>query len=55
MIEDELARDTALAAMSDEIRARMATPVAEHLGLDEAFADARSTIAEARRTTTAGR
>jgi Arc/MetJ-type ribon-helix-helix transcriptional regulator len=55
MIEDELARDTALAAMSDEIRARMATPIAEHLGLDEAFADARSTIAEARRTTTAGR
>ena len=48
MIEDEVAREAALAAMSDAIRARLETPAEEHLDLDEAFAEARARLARAR-------
>ncbi len=41
MMEDERARETALGVMADEIRARMATPPASYIGIEEAFADAR--------------
>jgi Arc/MetJ-type ribon-helix-helix transcriptional regulator len=48
MIEDEIAREAALAAMSDQIRARMETPQEEHLDLDEAFGEARALLARGR-------
>ena len=48
MIEDETAREAALAAMADAIRARMATPAEAYLGLEEVFAEARARVAESR-------
>lgn len=39
-MEDERARETALGAMADEIRARMATPPDAFIGIAEALADA---------------
>lgn len=49
MIEDEAARDTALEAMAEEIRARLATPPEEFLGSEEAFAGARARLAASER------
>jgi Arc/MetJ-type ribon-helix-helix transcriptional regulator len=46
MIEDEAAREAALAAIADEIRARMATPAEEYLGLEEALAEVRGRLGE---------
>jgi len=44
MMTDEAARDVALVAMADEIRARMATPEAEFTDADTAFAGARAAL-----------
>lgn len=44
MMEDERARETALGAMADEIRARMATQRDAFIGVEEAFADARRRV-----------
>lgn len=44
MMLDERGRDVALAAMADEIRARMATPRSEFVDADEAFAPAHAAI-----------
>ncbi|MEZ5865870.1 MAG: hypothetical protein R3D25_18040 [Geminicoccaceae bacterium] len=41
MMEDERAAETALGAMADEIRARVASPRDSFIGIEEAFADAR--------------
>jgi Arc/MetJ-type ribon-helix-helix transcriptional regulator len=41
MIEDEAARQAALGAMADEIRARMATPTGEFLPMDQVLAETR--------------
>ena len=41
-MEDEKARETALAAMADEIRARMATPREEYLCEEEFFGTLKS-------------
>ena len=49
MIRDEEERDIALGALAEEIRARLATPRAEFVEQDEAFATARATVAAARR------
>ena len=49
MIEDEAAREAALAAMADAIRARMATPPEEHLAQEDIFAEARARLAERRK------
>jgi Arc/MetJ-type ribon-helix-helix transcriptional regulator len=38
MIEEEAEREAALAAMADEIRERMKTPLADYLNHDEVFA-----------------
>ena len=45
MIEDDEAREAALAAMAEAIRARLATPVADYVGPEEAFAGARALLA----------
>lgn len=49
MIEDEAARETALEAMADEIRTRMATPPEAFLDLEGAFAGARARLARRER------
>lgn len=41
MMEDERAREAALGALADEIRARMATPRDAFISTEDAFADAR--------------
>ena len=46
MIEDEVARETALEAMAAEIRARMATQAGAYRGMEEVFADVRAGLAE---------
>ena len=46
MIEAEAARETALDAMAEAIRARMATAAADHLGMDEVFGEMRTYLAE---------
>jgi Arc/MetJ-type ribon-helix-helix transcriptional regulator len=48
MMEDEIAREAAAADMADAVRVRMATPVEEHLRIDDAFAEARARLARAR-------
>lgn len=48
MIEDEAAREAALAGMTDAIRARMATPAEAHLDLEAGLAPARARLAEIR-------
>ena len=45
MIEEEAAREAALAAMAAEIRARLATPEAEHLDLEPVLEEARARLA----------
>jgi Arc/MetJ-type ribon-helix-helix transcriptional regulator len=45
MIEDEAAREAALGAMADEIRARLATTADDDRPLEEVLAEARSRIA----------
>lgn len=49
MIEDDAARDTALKAMAEEIRARLAKPPEEFLDLEAAFAGARAGLAASER------
>ena len=44
MIEDEEAREVALGAMADTIRARITTPRSEFLGVDETFGAAREVL-----------
>jgi Arc/MetJ-type ribon-helix-helix transcriptional regulator len=44
MMEDEAAREAALAGMAEEIRARMATPREVFVGADEAFGAARAAV-----------
>lgn len=44
MIEDEIARDTALEALADEIRARMQARPDSYTGIDAAFAPARALL-----------
>ena len=46
MIADEKERETALAALAEEIRARMLTPRSEFVAMERAFAAARTRIAE---------
>lgn len=48
MIRDEQERDVALAALAQEIRARMETPREEFIDQDDAFAAAHRTIGTAR-------
>jgi Arc/MetJ-type ribon-helix-helix transcriptional regulator len=48
MIEAEVAREAALDAMTAEIRARMATPAAEHLPMEEVFSEVHARLAERR-------
>ncbi|WP_296635640.1 hypothetical protein [Roseovarius sp.] len=48
MIRDEQERDVALAALAQEIRARMETPREEFTDQDDAFAAAHRTIGTAR-------
>ena len=47
MIEDDEAREVALEAMADRIRARMATPVEEFVEAEEAFGAARGVLGRA--------
>jgi Arc/MetJ-type ribon-helix-helix transcriptional regulator len=42
MIEDEVARRQAVDALVEEIRARLATPAADYLDLDDVFTPARN-------------
>lgn len=49
MIEDDEAREASLAAMAEEIRARMTTPAAAFVGAEDAFAGARDRLASQRR------
>ncbi|MFT3974377.1 MAG: type II toxin-antitoxin system ParD family antitoxin [Amaricoccus sp.] len=49
MMEDEIAREAALDAMTDEIRARLATPSDDYLDLDAALAPIREMIAAGER------
>ncbi len=49
MIEDEAARDTALEAMAEQIRARLTTPPQEFLDFEETFAGARARLAASER------
>lgn len=49
MMQDEQEREVALAALAQEVRARMETPRAAFIGQDDAFAAARATIGAARR------
>ncbi len=44
LIEDEEARAVALEAMADRIRARMATPPSQFVGVEEAFGPAREVL-----------
>ena len=48
MMQDEQERDVALAALTQEIRARMETPCSAFIDQDDAFAAARATIGTAR-------
>jgi len=48
MMQDEQERDVALAALTEEIRARMETPRSAFIDQDDAFAAARATIGTAR-------
>ena len=48
MMQDEQERDVALAALTQEIRARMETPRSALINQDDAFAAARATIGTAR-------
>jgi antitoxin ParD1/3/4 len=48
MIEDEAARQAALGALADEIRARMATPPDRYLPMDDVLAEARGRLARLR-------
>ena len=48
MMQDEEEREVALAALGQEIRARMETPRALFIDQEDAFAAARSTIGAAR-------
>ena len=48
MMQDEAEREVALAALVEEIRARMATPRSEYVDGRQAFSAARATIAAAR-------
>jgi len=48
MMQDEQERDVALAALTEEIRARMETPRSAFIDQDDAFATARTTISTAR-------
>ena len=48
MMEDEAEREVALAALADEIRARLETPRTEYVDEDQAFSAARATVAAAR-------
>ena len=48
MMQDEQERDVALAALTQEIRARMETPRSAFIDQDDAFAAARATIGTAR-------
>ena len=45
MIEDDEAREAALAGMTEAIRARLATPAADYVGPEAAFAGARALLA----------
>jgi len=48
MMQDEQERDMALAALTQEIRARMETPRSAFINQDDAFAAAHATIGTAR-------
>lgn len=48
MMQDEQERDVALAALTQEIRARMETPRSAFIDKDDAFAAARASIGTAR-------
>ena len=48
MMQDEQERDVALAALTQEIRARMETPRSAFIDQDDAFAAARASIGTAR-------
>jgi Arc/MetJ-type ribon-helix-helix transcriptional regulator len=49
MIEDETARETALAAMAEEIRARAGTPAEAFLGVEDVFAELRGRLGDMRK------
>jgi Arc/MetJ-type ribon-helix-helix transcriptional regulator len=46
MIEDDAARETALAAMAEAIRARVAAPPETYIGAEEVRAEVRAGLAE---------
>ena len=48
MMRDELERDVALAALADEVRARMQTARSEYVDGERTFSAARATVAAAR-------
>ena len=48
MIQDDAEREVALAALAEEIRARMSTPRSEFVDREQAFSAARATIEAAR-------
>ncbi len=48
MMRDELERDIALAALADEVRARMQTARSEYVDGERTFCAARATVAAAR-------
>lgn len=47
LMRDEEAREAALGAMAEEIRARMRTPEEDFIGADEVFGAARAALGEA--------
>lgn len=49
LIAEDLARETALAALAEEIRARAATPAAAYLPLEETLAEVRRGLGGAER------
>lgn len=49
MMEDEAAREAALGAMADEIRARIATPAEEYLPMEGVLEETRGRLARPRR------
>lgn len=49
MMQDEVDREVALSALSEEIRIRMQTPRSEFVDQDRAFSAARATVEAARK------